>query len=112
MSMVTTQLLRRQTPQDQARELRRGCLDRVEIVLEQQRIRVRLDDEVDRVCRLIQWRFALELTGFATLADDVDQDLLKALCVGPGRGPPFTGRRGGDVVELPVVEKQGHSGCS
>jgi len=47
-----------------------------------------LDDEEDRVCRLVQVASCARTHRFATLADDVDQDLLKALCVARAEGHP------------------------
>ena len=62
--------LGRQAAQDQVGQLRRRLLDHIEVVLEQERIHVRLHDEIDRVHRLVQRRFALELAGLAPFADD------------------------------------------
>src|SRR5687768_3153332 len=104
--------LRGQAPEHQARELRGRCLDHVEIVLKQEWIHVRLDDQEDCMCRLIQRRLTLELASFSTLAQDVDQDLLDALGVCPSGRPSLTGRRRSNVVELSVVEKQSHAGGS
>src|SRR5687768_12988516 len=53
--------LGRQTAQDQVGQLHRRLFGHIEAVLKQQRIHVGLQDEIDRVHRLVQRGLALEL---------------------------------------------------
>src|SRR2546428_6042323 len=109
MSIVTRVevFLGRQTAQDQVRQLYRRLLRYIEVVLEQQRIRVGQHDEIDRLHGLVERRFAFELAGLATFSNDLRQELSDPLRVVPRRRPSLGRGVGGDVVQLAIVEEQG-----
>src|SRR5688500_8797982 len=97
--------LGRQTAQDQVGQLHRRLLRYIEVVLEQQRIRIGQHDEIDCMHGLVERRFALELAGLATFPNDLHQELSDPLRV-VARRPPSLGRGvGGDVVQPAIVEE-------
>ncbi|MNV27274.1 hypothetical protein D3C71_1184170 [compost metagenome] len=75
-------------------------------MLQDQRIEVGAHHQVDGCSGFIQRRLALEVASLPAFLQDIPQQRLQALLVHDGGLPAFGCRRGGDLVELSVLEKE------
>lgn len=100
----------RQTAQHQTGQLARRLVGVVEAVLQQQRIQVGAHHQVDRHGGFVQRRLALEVPALTARQQDVLEQLLDTFLVSTRGLPALRRGRRGDLVELPVLEKQAEAG--
>jgi len=98
--------LRHQAAQDEVRDEPGGLFNNVEVVLQQQRIDIGTQSEMDRIYCLIQRSLALKLSKLTPFSHNLLHEMFDSRVVDLGTGPALQSGKRCYVVQLSIIEKQ------